>query len=313
MPSAKRIEAELAAERDVLRSQLTALEAQLAPSELVGKASDLLGQAGRGLCHTALTTARQNPGPLAVTGAGLAWLAIKAVTRSSAPQASYDNTIHPTAGGLSQPEPPMDGFDARVAAADRAMKADEVNDIREGEYSMTETTQTDTRLSHAKERFYETAETLRARIEDGLDGLPDSAKARIRQAREAAISVHARAEAEASRAAQAARNTAHDNPLLVGALALAAGAALAAMLPRTQVEDRTIGSHRDRLFDEADRVFREEKAKLQVAAETAVAKGQERVRDALTGDSDETPPIEASVASNAGTSKAKQNRKSATQ
>ncbi|UWQ94872.1 hypothetical protein K3728_14390 [Rhodobacteraceae bacterium M385] len=279
MPSMKRIEAELQAERDVLRAQLMVLETQFSPDRLVGKASAILGGLGEG----AVSTARKNPGPLALTAGGLAWMAVKAATRQNGPRIGYDASRNETVGGLRQPRPPMAGFDARVQAADSAMRAAQTAQSDEGEYSMTDTTQ-QTRLSHAKERLYETTEGLRARIEEGLDGLPDGAKERIRKAREAAISVQARAEAEASRAARAARETAHDNPLLVGGLALAAGAALAMMLPRTQIEDRTIGAHRDRLFDEADRIFQEEKAKLQAAAEDAVAEGQKRVKESLATD-----------------------------
>lgn len=278
MSNTKRIEAELAADRDLLRAQLNTFKADFAPAELVGRATSVLGGLGDG----AVATARRNPGPLAVTGAGLAWMAVKAVARTTGPRASYDDTPKATAPGLSQPAPPMQGFDARVVAADQAMKADETGLYQKGDTSMTDTKTTP--LSHAKERLYETTEGLRARLDEGLDGLPDGAKDRIRQAREAAISVQARAEAEAARAAQAARTTAHDNPLLVGGLALAVGAALAMLLPRTQVEDRTIGAHRDRLFDEADRIFREEKAKLQGAAEEMVAEGQRRVKETLASD-----------------------------
>ncbi len=308
MRKAERIEAELAEDRDVLRGQLTALEAQLAPSALVGQAKALLGHAGRDLGHRALETARDNPGPTAVTGLGLAWLAVSAMTRTSRPAVTYDDTEQATAKGLRAPASGMAGFDARVAAADREIKSNQAHYSQEGDVSMTDSTHPQSRLSHAKERVYESAEHLRARVEDGLDGLPDGARDRIRQAREAAISVHARAEAEARRAAAAARATAHDNPLLVGALALAAGAALAAMLPRTQVEDRTIGGHRDRLFDEADRVFREEKAKLtsaaEAVAETVVADGQARVREVLSGEKgDDTTPDTTPDASGAAAGK----------
>ncbi len=280
MPDPKKIERELQAERDILRARLTELEAQFAPAELVARASSLLGQAGEG----AAKTVRRNPGPLAVTGAGLAWMALKAATRRSGPRIAYDETTHPTVTGFRQPRPRMAGFDARLAAADSAIKADQSDSFLEGDHPMTDETHHNTRLDAAKGRLYDTAESQRARIEDGLDGLPDGAKDRIRKAREAAIAVHERAETEAARAAQAARNTAHDNPLLVGGLALAAGAALAMMLPRTQVEDRTIGAHRDRLFDEAERVFQAEKAKLKAAAEDAVVEGQKRVKEALKSD-----------------------------
>ncbi|QXT39098.1 hypothetical protein [Gymnodinialimonas ceratoperidinii] len=299
MPSTREIEAELQAERDVLQAQIAALEAQFSPDRIVAKATSVLSDLG----SSAATTARRNPGPFVVTAGGLAWLAFKAATNNTGPRVDYDRTSSDPVGGFRRDTPSMAGFDERVAAADRALHGEDNVFYPEGDYSMTDTSTNtgNSRMGKAKERLYETSESLRSRIEDGLDGLPDGAKDRIRKARETAISVHSRAEQEAARAAAAARHTMQENPLLVGALAVAAGAALAMMLPRTQVEDRTIGAQRDRLFDEAERLFREEKAKLQSTAEDMVAEGQKRVKESLSSDDSETGTKSASKSTGSST------------
>ncbi|WP_425092163.1 hypothetical protein [Tropicimonas sp. S265A] len=135
-----------------------------------------------------------------------------------------------------------------------------------------------------KRRAYAATETLRARIDEGLEDLPDSAKARIRKAREAAISAQAQVESEARRVAATTRDVVHENPLLVGALALAAGAAIAAALPRTAAENRAIGGHRDALFDEAERIFDEEKSKALARAKALAKAGHEKITEGLSGD-----------------------------
>ena len=140
---------------------------------------------------------------------------------------------------------------------------------QEGDSLVTDTSKSPGTLSDSAEEIGDRArasvDALRALIEDGLDGLPEAARERIRKARAAAIAAQAEVEARARAATDAARTTASDNPLLVGALAFAAGAAIASLLPRTSVENRTIGAHRDRLFDEAERIYREERDRLSAA------------------------------------------------
>jgi hypothetical protein len=59
-------------------------------------------------------------------------------------------------------------------------------------------------------------------------------------------------------------------PLAAGALAFAAGAAIAAALPRTQMEDDYFGERSDQFLEDAERLFEEERAKLgRVAKATA--------------------------------------------
>jgi gas vesicle protein len=176
-----------------------------------------------------------------------------------------------------------DSFTARLDAAEAERPGRFGTETYEGDLEMTNVDPHTTapQSPTLRERAYASAEVLRSTIEDGLDTLPDAAKARIRAAREAAISAQSQVDYHARRAASAARETARENPLLLGALAFAAGAVVAAALPRSSVENRTIGAQRDRLFDEADRVFRAEVAAAKSAARDAMAKGQSKVKEAI--------------------------------
>jgi hypothetical protein len=144
-----------------------------------------------------------------------------------------------------------------------------------------------------RSRLRQTAEQLRGRLHEGLDDLPDAAKARILEARLKAIEVQGAIEARLARTSDTMRKGAHENPLLVGAIAFGIGAAVAAALPRTSVENRNLGARRDRLLDEADHILREETAKLRRVAEAAVEEGREAVKDTLrTGPPIEDDPVE---------------------
>jgi len=53
-----------------------------------------------------------------------------------------------------------------------------------------------------------------------------------------------------------------DNPLTYGALALAAGAVMAYLLPQTKMENQAIGQYRDQIVDEADEMMHEASARV---------------------------------------------------
>ncbi|MFW5654126.1 MAG: DUF3618 domain-containing protein [Roseicyclus sp.] len=300
------IEREIAVERDRLVRSLRALDEHLSPEMIVRKATERL----RGPASGASDLARENPLALALIGTGVAWMVAGSSRRNShdgsrdhgPAAAAYDPRVKPTSPGLADPRDASTGFDTRVAAADAAMRqADkEGDDIM----SMTGTGLHDPDTDYGygygyggqpgrRERMRRTAEDLRHRLQEGLDDMPDRARARILAARRRAMEVQETIEERAMRASENMRGTARDNPLLVGAIAFGVGAAMAAALPRTSAENRNLGTYRDRLLDEADRIFHEETAKLRRTAEAAVAEGKEAVKDTLrSGPPDEDDPVE---------------------
>ena len=110
------------------------------------------------------------------------------------------------------------------------------------------------------------ASDLKDRLSHGLDSLPDPARQRILATRERAYAASLQAERAGRQAITDPARALEEHPLVAGAVAFALGAAVAAMLPRTEAEDQAFGGERDRLMDEAARLLRSERERaMQVA------------------------------------------------
>jgi len=80
----------------------------------------------------------------------------------------------------------------------------------------------------------------------------------------------------------------HDNPLAVGAAALAVGAAVGLSAPRTRAENRTLGETRDALVDKASTVAHDVREKVSETARTVVHDATEAAKAA-------TPPVSSAT------------------
>ena len=171
--------------------------------------------------------------------------------------------------------------DAAGSAADRVSGA-----VRSASGSISETAHSAAETaSHAASSAAARAAALRKRLAQGTEDLSEAARERVIAARERAILVRDRVQASASRNWQRGRDNAVDfyeqQPLVVGALAIAVGAALGGALPRTKREDEMFGGVSDDLVDEAERIYREERAKAEKVA-GAVAKEASKIgKDAV--------------------------------
>ena len=106
------------------------------------------------------------------------------------------------------------------------------------------------------------------RIAEGTEAMSEQARERVIAARRKAIEMQQSAARSMSDGTDAAADFYDRQPLVVGALALAIGAALGGALPRTKAEDDMMGAHSDDLFDQAERIFEEEKTKAMSVAES---------------------------------------------
>lgn len=113
------------------------------------------------------------------------------------------------------------------------------------------------------------------RIAEGTETLTEEGRKRVIAARKKAIELRRQTARSMNDGADMAADFYDRQPLVVGALALAVGAALGGALPRTKTEDDLIGHQSDSLFDEAEQIFEEEKSKAMAVAKSV----QDKVKD----------------------------------
>lgn len=128
---------------------------------------------------------------------------------------------------------------------------------------------------------YMRASDMRDRLWEGTENMSAAARDRVVAARSRALEAQARIESAARRRSEDLRRLAEDEPLLLGAIAFAVGAAAGALMPRTDVEDEYLGEYRDDVFARADAIFREESEKLKKVASAAAEEGKAIVDEKL--------------------------------
>ncbi|MBW4709527.1 DUF3618 domain-containing protein [Roseobacter sp. YSTF-M11] len=137
--------------------------------------------------------------------------------------------------------------------------------------------------------------TARNRIAEGTETLSEEGRKRVIAARQKAVEMRRSAARSMHQGTDAAADFYDQQPLVVGALALAVGAALGGALPRTKAENDLMGTQSDSLFDEAERIFQEEKAKALSVAD-AVKDEVKDIAAEAKADLDSGAPGEKSAA-----------------
>jgi ElaB/YqjD/DUF883 family membrane-anchored ribosome-binding protein len=136
---------------------------------------------------------------------------------------------------------------------------------------------------------------LRARITEGTEDMGEAARKRVIAARRRALDMTEQARDGLRSGASETDRMIRDNPLAAGALAIAAGAAIAAALPRTRMETRRFGSAANRFWDEARAVFEEERARVVAGANAAMDEARSMATEAVRDVKDAVPDGEEMV------------------
>jgi hypothetical protein len=231
--------------------------------ERVGERPDGRAEApARGLGGAIMDTARRNPVGTALTAAGVALLFAPRVERDDAARA-YGRARDRVRDMADRATPEAEALTARAKAQAEA----------------------------AEQAAEDRIEAFRDRIEEGTEELGEAARARVVAARrraieardraaEAAGGVERRAEETARAGASDLRAAYQEHPLMAGALAVAAGAALGAALPRTRAEDAHLGEMAQRLTTEAEELVRRERDRALGAADGALQETREMTGEA---------------------------------
>lgn len=217
--SSAEVEREVEATRGQIDRTVEALKEKMQPKELFDEATRMMGGASNKVLTTVVEQAKENPIPIALIGAGIAWLALSQTKKKP----SYD----PYSGqGYYET---YEGYDESGGMARRLKNK-----------ARTAVDQAKGKLTEAKTKVSDAVEHARTGAADGAD----RAKGRF-----AGLSGTAqeRADALRRRAQERYQETLDTEPLILGAIGLAVGMAIGASFPATRAENRYIGPTRDKL------------------------------------------------------------------
>lgn len=269
------IERENALTRARLNATLDAIEDRLSPNHLMEQAMAYLRDEASEWGAEVGTFVRRNPLPLAVLGVGLGWLAVTLLRGGREPA---DNLVEYDAGpegiygpGYDEEVEPGDHSSSFEAAARRAERAATARIGRAREEIADRTGNFGNRVGryarHARHRLDDMAEDTLDFADDARDRLSHFAT----DAMERAGHLGDYARAGAGRLQHEVVRAADERPMLLGAIGLGIGAAIALCLPATRLESRLVGARRDELLDELREAGRE---RLHGAAEAVRHAGE---------------------------------------
>jgi hypothetical protein len=273
--TAEEIERDAEATRADLDRTVEALKEKMTPQNL---ASEMMTHArNTPAAQRAIRLGHQaqdNAVPLALMGAGLAWLMFNR-RRDSRYEYEYRSFRPSTQAEFDYDSGPESGY----------YDEGSTGGIREKVRGLT---------GSAKDKIGSSADRARNAIEAGTDrtkqalssargAVSSAASTAADRARAAAGATRERAVHYGHRAEETFMDTLEREPLIIGALGIAVGAAVGAALPSTPIEDRYVGPLRDRALDEGKTRAREgfEQAK-QVARTTVDTLKQEAQAQGLT-------------------------------
>ncbi len=209
----------------------------------------------RGTGASVVDAVRENPLPFAMIGLGVGWLL--ASSRKDGRSATED---------------------VRITA--RGVYDDWEEDVEIGGGARSFVDQGRSFVEQGKERVAEAVD----RVEDKAHELSTEAKGRVRQAGQRTREVAGRTRQRAMHArdvgVDAVRRgedrigtVARDNPLVLGAIVFAVGAAVGLALPHTQVEDRMMGKSKERALRKAESVASRAIRRTEAQASDALHEG----------------------------------------
>ncbi len=304
--STAEIERDIERERAELQDTLHEIRDRYSVEAIAKQVGRQLQEHGGDIGRSVMQQVKANPIPLAITGIGLVWL-MAGGTRSNqgydrhADYGYRDRTIRGSDRdfrrsefgpeyydddefGWEEEEGDLDtdygrarssgsglGSMASGAASGISSMASKAAGMVSGGWGSARS---------ATGRMTHSASGMLDSLYEGTQDMTEEARNRVIAAREAAYDAQQRMEEMIRRRRREMSDLFESQPLVVGALAMAAGAALGGLLPRTNVEDQTMGDERDRLMDEAERIYRQERSKLGAVMGAAASAASEVLREA---------------------------------
>jgi hypothetical protein len=271
--SAAELEREAEAARVRVANTAETLRSKMTPGQLIDEMTGMFSSGdGSAALNNLKAQVRDNPLPLTLVGAGLAWLMLGQGSSSSSrdsgprygPGESYGIGEYDSREGWEGDYPTRDADLGDYGSAGR------------GGGSLTD------KVTAAASSAMQMASEVTGSVQQAFSGTADSIE-------RSAGDFAGRSRGMGSQARHAAEDMFEREPLVLAALGLTLGTAIGAMLPHTRLEDEALGKYGGKLRDAGEDLYEKgmEEAK-EVAAEAYDAVKEEADRQGLTGDGDTT-------------------------
>ncbi len=239
------------AEREVERARadlshtLDALKERLSFGHIFDEVrSQVVGSNGGEFVSNLSRQVRDNPMPAALIGVGVLWLMMSERDRAAG-RRRHAVRIHPEARG-GRADTDSIGERARQAAAQMGMKVQETTE--QGGLGLREAGE---RMRATAAGAGESMRSMAGAVGEQMSAAGDSASGMMRSAADyGAEAAHMAGESASEireRAMQRFNTMLEQQPLVLGAIGVALGAVVGAMLPTTRIEDKLMGETRDQL------------------------------------------------------------------
>jgi ElaB/YqjD/DUF883 family membrane-anchored ribosome-binding protein len=256
--SPKELEREIDATRARMERTLDILERKLSPSEILDEVLGVARRNGGDFARNLSTQVKSNPLPTLLTGIGLVWL----MTASDRPPKYYGDR------------------DRSHALRDAKARAQGISeDVRDRAGSMADSTREHAGdIADSARNVADSARDTAHRVREKAQRAGERAHEMTDSVRETAANARDAAQRGGKRIRDEYQHLLREQPLLLGGLGLALGAALGAMAPRTETEDELLGEYSARLKREARQQGREQYQRTKETVERAAGAAKEEFR-----------------------------------
>ena len=285
----EQIEWEIEQTRHEMTDTLNQIEQRLSPRNMMDRAVTNVRRSVRdNVSRMIPDTVRDNPMPMALIGAGLGWLLVDSM-RGRRHQEYYTSAANEHYGeewqaGESAYPPASESYDVESGvgyASERGTGYEGtagVSGYGRAGYGASEYAGKGGNgggVSAMADNVRERASRAMGQTRRSARRLSSAARHRMSDAGEAMRD-------QAGYLAEASRRTYYDRPLALGLIALAVGATLGGVLPRTRPEDRWLGDTRDELMGQATEAGRDAMERAQRAASRVAEVAREEGSDAFS-------------------------------
>jgi ElaB/YqjD/DUF883 family membrane-anchored ribosome-binding protein len=296
MTTSAQLERETEQTRSELARTLDELRVRITPGQLVDDAVDYAKNSGGGeFVRNLGRQAKANPMPVALIGAGLAWLMMssdrqqpsKAGPISRAAETAVERVRQSVTGAVEQ----VGELGQEAAEQTREVGSDWMSDASDRITDVRE------RFRAAKTSAEQSSQSASSRAGETISSFSDHASSAYETAKSRTSETYGRmadqgaqATSAISRLGQRTAGASRDllqfcrtQPLVLAGLGMALGAIIGALIPPTETEDRLFGETSDQVKDQARNVAQDQIQRASSAAETGVNEAADQFSSDRTG------------------------------